>query len=301
LTTDKEPRSSELPAQILSVQGVSGRIDRTDRTDRSDESDRAEGNAAALKPTGPGRAINERDGAELVWVPAGEFLRGSKKGEGAADERPQRKVYLDGFWVYKLPVTLTQYKAFCEKAGREMPPLAWGQGMRVDEKADEGSYPMLVNWHDAAAYAKWAGGALPTEAQWEKAARGTDGRVYPWGNAWDPERAVGMERTHYRHKAGMLPVGSSPKGASPYGVEDMAGNVWEWVADWYEYRYYERAPRSNPLGPEAGSHRVLRGGDSMWDERFARCAARMPMPPHVRDWVKTGFRVALPGSAAPVR
>ncbi len=296
LTMDKEPKTIELPAQTVRVAEAHIRSAAVSPSP-SGKDQRPEGRTAnSIKLTGEGQAVNERDGAEMVWVPAGEFLRGSKKGEGAADERPQRKVYLDGFWIYKLPVTFKQYKVFCEKTNREMPPLAWGQSMRADEKADEGSYPMLVNWHEAAAYAKWAGGTLPTEAQWEKAARGTDGRIYPWGNAWDPERAVGMERTHYRHRAGMLPVGSSPKGASPYGVEDMAGNVWEWVADWYDYRYYEKASTRNPLGPEVGSHKVLRGGDSMWDERFARCAVRMAMPPHVRDWVKTGFRVAIPAT-----
>jgi formylglycine-generating enzyme required for sulfatase activity len=248
-----------------------------------------------IRITGPGRAVNERDGAELLWIPAGQFRRGSKKGEGAADERPQRRIYLDGYWMYRYPVTLQQYQAFGAATGREMPPLAWGQAMRADPQADPGAYPMLVNWYDAAAYAQWAGGSLPSEAQWEKAARGPDGRTYPWGNAWDPERAVGMERTVYRFRAGSLPVGSSPRGASPYGVEDLAGNVWEWVADWYQYDYYRHAPDRNPPGPATGTHKVLRGGDSLWDERFSRGAARMPMPPHVRDWVKTGFRCVLPG------
>ncbi len=130
---------------------------------------------------------------------------------------------------------------------------------------------MLVNWNDADAYARWAGGALPTEAQWERAARGTDGRQYPWGNSYDPTKAVGEERTIYQFKAGMLPVGSSPTGASPYGVEDMAGNVWQWVADWYDHRYYAHSPSKNPTGPSTGTAKVLRGGDSMWTS--TTCAA----------------------------
>ena len=293
---DPKAKSYDLPVQTIRVsQGHEVRVS-SDRSDMSDRSDAATGNPK-IRITAPNRAVNELDGAELVWIPPGEFLRGSKAGEGAADERPQRKIYLSGYWIYKYPVTLEQYKAFCHAAKREMPPLCWGQGMHVDPKADEGSYPMLVNWYDAETYAKWAGGALPTEAQWEKAARGTDARTYPWGDAWDPECAVGMERTIYRYKAGNLPVGSSPKGASPYGVEDMAGNVWEWVADWYQYDYYRTAPSKDPTGPATGTLKVLRGGDSMWDERFCRCAARMIQPPQVRDWVKTGFRCVLDGPA----
>lgn len=250
--------------------------------------------APKIRITGPTTAINERDGAELCWVPAGAFLRGSKPGEGASDERPQRKITLDGYWIYKYPVTFKQYQDFCRATGRTLEET-WGQGMHVDANADAGSYPMLGNWYAADAYAKWAGGALPTEAQWEKAARGTDGRQYPWGNAWDPARAVGVERTVNKFTAGMLPNRSAPDGASPYGVQDMAGNNWQWVADWYDARYYATCPAKNPTGPATGAHKVLRGGDSYFDERFLRTAARMPMPPQVSDWVKTGFRCVIVG------
>jgi len=252
---------------------------------------------ATVKATGPNAAISEIDGAELVWVPAGEFLRGSAEGAGGSDEQPQKRIHLDGYWIYKHPVTLGQYRKFCEATGIEFKPT-WGQGMHAEPKGDEDRYAVQMNWYEAAEYAKWAGGALPTEAQWEKAARGTDGRQYPWGNDWDAQKCVSMEGTLYKFSPGFNPVGSHPEGASPYGVEDMAGNVWEWVADWYEHEYYATAPANNPAGPQPGSHKVLRGGCSLYDERFSRTAARMVMPPHVRDWTPTGFRcvVNAPGA-----
>jgi formylglycine-generating enzyme required for sulfatase activity len=255
--------------------------------------------AAKIKLTGPATAVNETDGAELVWVPAGAFRRGSPDGVGGGDERPQKEIALDGFWVYRAPVTLAQYKAFCEATGKEFKPT-WGQDMHAAPKGDDGAYPAQMNWYEAAEYARWAGAALPTEAQWEKAARGTDAREYPWGNEWDPAKCVSMEETIYRFSPGFRPVGAQAEGASPYGALDMAGNVWEWVADWYQHDYYATAPAANPPGPATGSHKVLRGGCSLYDERFSRTAARMVMPPHVRDWTPTGFRcvVLAPGPAA---
>jgi len=246
-----------------------------------------------IKSTGAGTAINEIDGAEMVWIPAGKFLRGSQPGVGGSDEWPQREIELEGYWIYKVPVTLGQFKKYIAATGKKMPEMPWGQSMMLDTSVSEDLYPALLSWGEAADYAKWAAAALPTEAQWEKAARGTDGREYPWGDKWIPENAVGMERTLEKFQDGMLPVGSSPKGISPLGVEDMAGNVWEWVGDWYNHDYYKTSPDKNPAGPSSGRNKVLRGGDASWSEDWSRSAARFVCPPNIRDYVKTGFRCAI--------
>ena len=222
--------------------------------------------------------VNLKDGAEMVWVPAGEFLMGTTDAEVAAllkgnpayeaggfdSEKPQRKVYLDGYWVYKYEVTVKQYRKFCKETNREMPKApGWG------EKDD---HPMVyVSWRDAAEYAKWAAGSLPTEAQWEKAARGTDGRKYPWGSTWDKNKCANPELG----LTSPAPVGSYPAGASPYGCMDMAGNVFEWCGDWYGEDYYKTSPSRNPKGPSSGENRVLHGGT--WggcDAAGCRCAFR---------------------------
>jgi sulfatase modifying factor 1 len=246
-----------------------------------------------IKPIGSGTAINEIDGAEMIWIPAGKFLRGSKPGVGGSDEWPQREIELDGYWIYKVPVTLGQFKKYLAATGKKMPEMPWGQGQMLDAAVSEDNYPALLSWTEAADYANWAAAGLPTEAQWEKAARGANGREYPWGDQWIPENAVGMERTLEQFRDGMLPVGSSPKGISPFGVEDMAGNVWEWVGDWYNHDYYTTSPDKNPAGPTSGRNKVLRGGDSCWSEDWARSAARFLCPPNIRDYVKTGFRCVI--------
>ena len=227
---------------------------------------------------------NSKDGAELVWVPPGEFMMGSEDGERR--EKPIHRVVLDGFWIYKRPVTVGQYRLFCADTGRALrhaPPWGWKE-----------EHPVVnVSWEYAAAYAQWAGAALPTEAEWEKAARGTDGRTYPWGNAWDRSRcstSVGVRR------ASVSPVGSFPEGASPYGVLDMAGNVWEWTADWYEETYYAFSPEKNPTGPFFGTHKVVRGGS--WGNDMIhdyRCATRVVCEPVVRGG-SIGFRCVLRGT-----
>jgi len=289
MAADKDVKAVDLPVQVLAARAVPAAKPVASSATAADTAAPA---APRIKATGPTTAVNEIDGAKLIWILAGEFLRGSPTGKGAGDERPQKKIQLDGYWIYKHPVTLAQYLGFCKATGKQFKPV-WGQAMHAEPKGDAGAYAAVTDWYEADEYAKWASAALPTEAQWEKAARGTDGREYPWGNAWDPDKCVSMERTVYKFSPGFMPVGSCPQGASPYGVEDVAGNVWEWVADWYDYEYYRSAPRRNPPGPETTYHKVLRGGCSLWDERFSRTAARMVMQPGVRDWTPTGFRCVI--------
>ncbi len=291
-----------LPPQTLAAKAVAPATKASDKSDSSDPSDPSARTAPTprLRRTGENTAVNEADGSELVWIPAGAFRRGSPEGVGGGDERPQREIKLDGYWIYKHPVTLAQYEAFVAAMAREFKPM-WAQQGRwapTDEQARQ-AMPAFCNWYEAEAYARWSGGTLPTEAQWEKAARGTDTREYPWGDAWEPKKCASMEETLYAF-TGFQPVGSYPEGASPYGVLDMAGGGWEWTADWYDYAYYATAPDKDPTGPEAGTHKALRGGCLLYDERFSRTAARMLMPPQTSNWTPVGFRVviAAPGLGA---
>ncbi len=210
---------------------------------------------------------NPLDGAAMVWVPAGEFLMGNTDNEGESNERPQHRVYLDGYWIYKYEVTVAQYRAFCAATGWALPPFPSGHSWKGKAGwADPAlqNHPIVnVTWHDATAYAAWAGAQLPTEAQWEKAARGTEGRIYPWGNAWDLAKCANDANSDSKGIS-TWPVGSFPAGVSWCGAHDMAGNVWEWCADWYDAGYYKTAPTRNPTGPATGTYRVLRGGS--WDD-----------------------------------
>ena len=222
------------------------------------------------------RRINPKDGAEMVYVAAGLFLMGDED----QSDNPRRTVTLRAFWIYKTPVTVAEYRKFCQATGRELPEApnwAW-----------KDDHPIVnVTWDDARAYCDWAGALLPTEAQWEKAARGTDGRQYPWGNEWDPG---GLWCSVGQSRISTAPVGSSPAGASPYGCLDMAGNVWQWCADWYDADYLKSAPATNPTGHPSGTRRVLRGGS--WDvslEPYFRSALRFNSAPSSRGG-NVGFR-----------
>jgi eukaryotic-like serine/threonine-protein kinase len=234
--------------------------------------------------------IRSQDKALMVYVPAGSFLRGSTDADEMATEfeKPQREVYLEAFWIDRTEVTVGQYRA-CVDAGGCAPPMETSSATRPDYY-DGGAfddYPVLwVNWYDADTYCRWVGARLPTEAEWEKAARGTDERVFPWGDVWNESHTNANDRL-----GDTRPVGSFPAGASPYGALDMSGNVWEWVADWFNEEYYISSLTRNPTGPLSGSERSMRSGS--WYSRIAwqRAANRGSAEPNFSD-DDIGFRCA---------
>ncbi len=212
----------------------------------------------------------------MVLVPAGEFLMGSNSGDG--DEKPRRRVYLDGFFIDKYPVTNVRFRRY----GR--PKKDFGS-MSNDARQPAAG----VSWTQARDYCGSVGKRLPTEAEWEKAARGVDGRKYPWGNQWDGSKAIWSENSG--SKANPVDRASNTH-RSPYGVADMVGNVWEWVGDWYKAGYYREAPERNPKGPSSGIGRVVRGG-SWYDfnPTSFRAANRKKFPPDLK-LLDGGFRCA---------
>jgi serine/threonine-protein kinase len=230
--------------------------------------------------------VSAKDGMEMVYVPAGTFSMGSNDGE--SDEKPVHEVYLDGYWIDKYEVTNVQY-AKCVAAGVCVKP----SDTQYFENSQYANHPvMYVSWHNANEYCEWAGRRLSTEAEWEKAARGTDGRTYPWGEN------ISCEYAQYSSCGGRtVEVGSLPKGASPYGALDMAGNVWEWVADWYDAGYYSKSPAENPGGPASGEYRVLRGGSWLYIEGGVRSADRRGYSPDDASNHFFGFRCASSESA----
>jgi formylglycine-generating enzyme required for sulfatase activity len=227
--------------------------------------------------------INPKDGAEYVYVPAGPFIMGSSDRDSSAldTEKPQQTdLALDAFWIMRTEVTNVQYNR-CVRAGvcRKPGSLSWDDPTYAE-------YPViLVTWYQANEYAQWVGGRLPTEAEWEKACRGTDGRIYPWGNATPTS-----ELANFGMNVGdTMPVGSYPDGASPYSALDMAGNVWEWTSTkWVDaYKNYQ-----SDDSLEGSERRVLRGGSFYDYDWFVRCAARDGSSPN--NQIRRGvFRVVL--------
>ncbi|MGB0386446.1 MAG: formylglycine-generating enzyme family protein [Ardenticatenaceae bacterium] len=264
--------------------------------------------ATAVPPTatptlGIGSTMEGQDGMTLLYVPQGEFLRGSKENDPDAHEdgreHPQRTIYLDAFWIDQTEVTNEMFARFVDETGHQTDAEKEGTGWaftgtswewidgadwqhpRGPDSSVEGleQHPVVqLSWNDAKAYCEWAGRRLPTEAEWEKAARGTDGRSYPWGNEDVTGNRVNLCDKNCPRSSRIdsiddsyestAPVGTYPDGASFYGALDMAGNVWELTADWYDVDYYKYSPERNPKGPDSGQYRAVRGGS--WIDSVAR-------------------------------
>jgi len=246
--------------------------------------------AATPTPLAGATQVRETDGMVMVYVPAAEFAMGSES--GSADELPLHTVYLDSYWIDQTEVTNAMY-AQCVAAGACVAPSEYLMDRMTGYYSGPpaGDYPVVnMDWYMANAYCAWAGARLPSEAEWELAARGTDGRAYPWGN-----EAPNDDLTNYfRHVGDLQPVGSYPDAASPYGALDMAGNAWEWVNDWYSSSYYSESPADNPQGPASGEYRVARGGSWFIIEDFLRSTARLTgFTPPEYYFIDSGFRCAF--------
>jgi formylglycine-generating enzyme required for sulfatase activity len=280
--------------------------------------------ATLVSTTAPTRIVTqfwEQDRSTIVFVPAGAFWMGSSENDPAveAHEKPQHLVTLDAYFIDQFEVTNAQFASFMNAAGDGSRERLWlateAAAVRIHQQdglwQPDGGYEMHpvveTSWYGAEAYCQWAGKRLPTEAEWEKAARGPDKRIYPWGNEFDGTKLnfcdINCEQAEWRNTnwsdgyAQTAPVDSYADGVGPHGALNMAGNVWEWVADRYSPDYYVNSPRIAPQGPSVGEMRIHRGGS--WDsaEWFVRTAYRYPaLPGHHASTV--GFRCAL-SSAEP--
>lgn len=236
------------------------------------------------------KALEQPSSAEtpMVEIPAGEFAMGSDGGQALEDERPMHRVWIGSFSMDLHEVTTAQYASFLAATSR-LAPWQWNT-VDLSQHSDR---PVIgVDWSDADAYCRWKGKRLPTEAEWEKSARGTDGRLYPWGNqAPNKDLANFALGARFSYTQVLMPVQSYEQGKSPYGLYQMAGNVGEWVQDWYAAHYYEISPERNPQGPEQGQFKVLRGGS--WSDlpKYLLTYGRFKLPPETRNSY-TGFRCA---------
>lgn len=271
---DREPADGYAgPPVTMAPTDLAGLQQRIDR-----EREKIVANARNLSQTGP------RGADDLVLAPAGEFLMGCNPQYDQyceANETPQHKIYLDAFSIDRYEVTNAEYGR-CADAGVCAKPTSYAGFDGPDQPA------VGVSWDNADKYCRWAEKRLPTEAEWEKAARGPAGYTYPWGYVFDPARA-NSSRDDGKPKTAV--VGSFPAGVSPYEAMDMAGNVWEWVADWYDPQYFKNSPARNPKGPDQGYYKIQKGGAWDGDEKSLRTSLRIKTIPG-KAGSSDGFRCA---------
>jgi formylglycine-generating enzyme len=242
----------------------------------------------------PESATNEEPvNDNMVTIPAGPFVRGTMS--GGFDEQPQRTIYLDTFSIDRFEVTNHHYQQFVLTTGHRKsgPPSRYAKS--ISKMRGTNQPAVYVSWDDANEYCRWKGKRLPTEAEWEKAMRGSDGRLWPWGNQEKPDGA-NWARVQDGYDVSAR-VGTFQTDKSPYGVMDGAGNVMEWVADWYQEAYYKESPDKDPPSPEFGTYRVMRGGGYTTTGSDVRITSRSKMVPDFRDET-IGFRCAISGSFA---
>lgn len=224
----------------------------------------------------------------MVEIPEGPFTMGFDGTQSLEDERPKHQVWLSTFFMDLHEVPAEQYAAFLS-ATKQPAPWQWN----TVDLAQHGDRPVIgVDWADADAYCQWRGKRLPTEAEWEKAARGTDGRLYPWGNQVPGKDLANFALgARFSYSQVLMSVRSYEQGKSPYGLYQMAGNVWEWVQDWYLSSYYVTSPERNPSGPEQGQFKVLRGGS--WSDlpKYLLTYGRFRLLPETKNSY-IGFRCA---------
>src|SRR5262245_20189823 len=227
--------------------------------------------------------ITGRDGAPALLVPGGSFVIGND------EDTPRRTVFVDGFYLDQFEITVARYAAFLKATGNVGAPEEW-HTLAIER---DGALPVVgVDWSDADAYYRWAGRRLPTDAEWERAARGSDERKYPWGNDAPTDARARFLKDYQNpvYKDGVAPVGSHPQGISPFGIHDLAGNVWEWVADWFGESFPPGESR-NPQGPKSGTAKVMRGGGWYDPPEQLTTTRRMQASPEHRD-ESVGFRCA---------
>lgn len=234
--------------------------------------------AAVISTPCPGEAARApRYGGKMSYIEAGPFIQGSR--DGPLQELPQRRVYLDAFLIDRDEVSVADWERFRVDTGHR------ASKYQDDTTLHRTELPIVgISWHDATAYCRWAGGRLPTEAEWEKTARGTGGSRYPWGNSFDPARVTRGRNTP-------PPIGGRPGGESPWGARSMAGGVWEWTSDFWGEFYYREAPPRNPKGPPSGFLHTIKGGSYRNPPAMLRSATRFRLDAIIR-WKIVGFRCA---------